>query len=72
MSLKEFKEKVTKDEEYAKKFAGIGEVEQIVTMAGQDGYNFTAEDFRKDTDFSQTEAGQDVNGWIIYKGFINW
>lgn len=71
MSLKDFKDKVTKDEAYAQKFSGIGEVEKIVEMANQDGYQFTVDDFKKDTDFT-ADSKSSVNGWIIYKGFINW
>lgn len=71
MNLKEFKEKVTKDEAYAKKFNGVGEVEKIVEMAKQDGYNFTVDEFKKDTDFTQG-SNPAANGWIIYKGFVYW
>lgn len=44
MGLKEFKEKITKDEAYAKKFAGVTEIDKIVAMAKEDGLSvFTGE-----------------------------
>ncbi len=71
MNLAEFKEKATKDKAYAKKFDGIGDVEKIVEIAKQDGYNFTVDDFKKDTNFPKG-PNPTRGGWIIYKGFIQW
>ncbi len=68
MGLKEFKEKLLSDKEYAKKYADVKTPEEVVEIASKDGYTFTAEDVKNDTELTDTELEAAAGGGITADG----
>lgn len=52
MGFKEFKEKCTNDEEFAKKYEDVESVEALVELAAKDGYNFTVDEYNAGSEIS--------------------
>ncbi len=62
MGLKEFKERIMNDDEYAKKFAEIQSTEDLVEMACKDGYIFSVEDYENNTELTDAELEAAAGG----------
>ena len=66
MGLKEFKEKIIKDSEFAKKFEGVTTPEDVVKLAGEHGFNFTVEDVKANTELCDEELEAVAGGAVIF------
>ncbi len=62
MGLKEFKERIQNDEEYAQKFADVSSTEDLVKLASKDGYLFSVEDFENNTELTDAELEAAAGG----------
>ncbi len=65
MGWKEFKEKLMSDKEYAKKYADAETAEDVVEIASRDGYNFTAEDVKNNSELTEAELEAAAGGTTI-------
>jgi predicted ribosomally synthesized peptide with nif11-like leader len=73
LGLKEFKEKLAKDEAFAKKFKEVTSLEQLLEIASADGFSFTVEDVKKNTELIDEELKNVVGGTVIFTSsyFVN-
>ncbi len=62
MGLKEFKERILNDAEYAKKFADVQSTEDLVKLASKDGYIFSAEDYENNSELTDAELEAAAGG----------
>lgn len=65
MGVKEFKEKIMKDEEFAAKFASVTSPEEVVEMAAKEGFTFTVEDIKNNTELTDAELEAAAGGASI-------
>lgn len=70
MGFKEFKEKTLKDAAFAAKFKGVTSAAKLVELAKAEGFTFTEEDVKNNTELTgaELESVAGGNGGII----INW
>ena len=60
--LKEFKEKALGDEAFAGKFEGVTTPEELVEKAGKEGFAFTVEDVKNNTELTDAELAAVAGG----------
>ncbi len=65
MGLKEFKERIMTDEAYAKKYIDISSPEDLVEIASEDGYTFTVDDVKNNTELTDAELEAAAGGRSI-------
>jgi len=83
--LKDFKEKLIQDEAFAKKFEGADTPEKVVSIAKTEGFNFTVEDVKNNTELTDVELKAVAGGGsiaaknyfvktntIMAGGFVKW
>ncbi len=71
MGVKEFKEKLMADEEFAAKFKDVKTVEELIEKASKEGYEFTAEDVQSNVELSDDELESAAGGFAIFaKGWF--
>ena len=66
MSFAEFKEKLLADPEFAKKFADIKSIDELVDAAAKEGYTFTAEDIKNGSELSDEEIESAAGGASVF------
>ena len=66
MSFAEFKEKLAADPEFAKKFADIKSVDELIDAAAKEGYTFTAEDIKNSAELSDEEIESAAGGASVF------
>lgn len=66
MSIKAFKEKIITDSEFAKKFEGVTTPEELVKIAGQNGFSFTVEDVKANAELTDEELEAVAGGSTIF------
>ena len=55
MGLKEFNEKIHQDKEFAAKFRDLRTLEDLVAAAAKEGFTFTVDDIKKQTELTDDE-----------------
>jgi predicted ribosomally synthesized peptide with nif11-like leader len=63
--VKEFKEKVIQDEGFAKKFSDVQSPEALVSLAKDNGFDFTVDDVKNNTELTETELNAVAGGASI-------
>jgi predicted ribosomally synthesized peptide with nif11-like leader len=63
--VKAFKEKIIKDEAFAKKFENVGTPEGLVSAAKAEGFDFTVEDVKNNTELTEIELSAVAGGASI-------
>lgn len=66
MGVKEFKEKIVADAEFAAKFENVNTAEELVEIATKEGYNFTVEDVNNNTELIDAELEAVAGGKSIF------
>ncbi len=66
MGVKEFKEKVMQDEAFAAKFKDAKTPEAVVAIAVQEGFTFTVEDIKNNTELTDAELESAAGGDSIF------
>lgn len=56
MDYKDFRRKLSTDTEFARKFDGCETLEALIAAAAREGYSFTVEDIKNDTDLLPEEV----------------
>jgi predicted ribosomally synthesized peptide with nif11-like leader len=64
--FKEFKEKIPGDAEFAKKYEDAATVADLVAPAAGDGFVFTEDDVKNDTELADAEL-RGVAGGIVFR-----
>lgn len=70
MGFKEFKEKVLGDKAFAEKFKKVTSPEELVKLAAAEGYSFTVEDVKNNTELTDAELDAAAGGWAAVGGHI--
>ena len=65
MNYMDFKKKVLSDETFAAKFADCKTPEDLVAAAAKEGYTFTVEDIKNNTELLPEELENAAGGWGI-------
>lgn len=68
MGVKEFKEKIVADKDFAAKFENIETAEELVKKASEEGFNFTVDDVKKNTELIDEELETVAGGASIMAG----
>ena len=63
--LKEFKEKIMGDQVFAAKFASVTGSDDLVALAAKEGFNFTADDIKNNTELTDAELNGVAGGAAI-------
>lgn len=73
MGLKEFKEKIIKDEAFAKKFEDVTSPEDLVSKASAEGFTFTVDDVKNNSELTEAELDAAAGGKSIFAStyFVN-
>jgi len=66
MGVKEFKEKIIADPAFAAKFADVKSVEDLVTLAKKEGFVFTVEDVKNNTELTTAELEEAAGGAALF------
>ena len=66
MGLKEFKEKIMRDEAFAKKFEGVTTPEDLVAKASAEGFTFTVDDVKNNSELTEAELQATAGGKSIF------
>ncbi len=66
MGVKEFKEKIIADPEFASKFANAKNPEEVVSLAKDNGFSFTVEDINNNTELTAAELEGATGGGSIF------
>lgn len=66
MGFIEFKEKVMKDEAFAAKFKGVSSPAKLVELAKAEGFSFTVEDVKNNTELTSEELESVAGGASIF------
>jgi predicted ribosomally synthesized peptide with nif11-like leader len=64
--VKAFKEKIIADEAFGKKFANVKTPEELVSLAKADGFDFTVEDIKNNTDLTDAELSAVAGGGSVF------
>ncbi|MBR0090084.1 MAG: Nif11-like leader peptide family RiPP precursor [Lachnospiraceae bacterium] len=78
MNYTDFRKKVAADKEFAKKFEGCKGIGELVAAAAKEGYEFTEDEVKNNTELLPEEleaaaGGQDwiaSDGWFVGNGYI--
>lgn len=72
MNFTDFKKKLFADKDFAKKFEGIKDPAELVKAAAAEGFTFTVEDMKNNTDLLPEELEQTAGGGGAFftKSFI--
>lgn len=71
MGVREFKEKIVADKDFAAKFENIETTEELVKKASEEGFDFTVDDVEKNTELIDQELDAVAGGRsIIGKHFF--
>jgi len=70
MGIKEFKEKIIADPAFAAKFANVENAEDLVSMAKKEGFAFTVEDVKNNTELTAAELEGAAGGASIFANAI--
>lgn len=62
MDYKDFRRKLSTDTEFARKFDACETVEALIEAAAREGYSFTVEDVKNDTELLPEEAALVAGG----------
>ncbi|MDR3239438.1 MAG: Nif11-like leader peptide family RiPP precursor [Clostridiales bacterium] len=62
MGVKEFKDRIASDTSFANKFSRVQTPEDLVKLANQEGFSFTVDDVRNNTELSDSELKSTVGG----------
>ena len=68
MDYKDFRRKLSTDKAFASKFDGCETVEALIAAAAREGYSFTVEDVKNDTELLPEEAALAVGGALNVSG----
>ena len=60
--FKEFKEKVVSDKEFAAKVKALKSLEEAVELGKSEGYSFTADDVKNNTELTEAELAAVAGG----------
>jgi predicted ribosomally synthesized peptide with nif11-like leader len=63
--VKAFKEKIIQDEAFAKKFENVKTPEDVVSLAAKEGFSFTVEDVKNNTELTDVELKAVAGGSTI-------
>lgn len=66
MGVKEFKEKIIADPAFAAKFANVKNAEELVSLAKKEGFAFTVEDVKNNTELTAAELEGAAGGATIF------
>jgi len=66
MGVKEFKEKIIADPAFAAKFANVKSAEELVSLAKKEGFTFTVEDVKNNTELTAAELEGAAGGATIF------
>ena len=69
MTLMDFKKKLVSDKEFAKKYAGIESPAELIKAAAADGFIFTEDDIKNDTELLPEELEKSAGG---IKLIVSW
>lgn len=64
--VKEFKQKIIKDQQFAKKFEGVKTPEELVSLANNEGFNFTVNDVKNNTELTEEELNAVAGGASVF------
>lgn len=68
MDYKDFRRKLSTDTEFARKFDACETVEALIEAAAREGYSFTVEDVKNDTELLPEEAALVAGGALNVSG----
>lgn len=66
MGVREFKEKIAADSDFAAKFENVSTAEELVELATKEGYSFTVEDVKNNTELIDAELEAVAGGASIF------
>lgn len=66
MGVKEFKEKIAADADFAAKFENVKTAEELVELATKEGYSFTVDDVKSNTELIDAELEAVAGGATIF------
>lgn len=70
MNYIDFRKKLVADADFAKKFAGCKNPAELIKLAAAEGYTFTEDDIKNNTDLLPEELEKTAGGgWIAY---VDW
>jgi predicted ribosomally synthesized peptide with nif11-like leader len=64
--VKAFKEKIIQDEAFGQKFSNVQTPEELVSLARGEGFDFTVEDVKNNTDLTDAELGVIAGGASVF------
>lgn len=65
MGIKEFKEKIIRDKAFADKFQSVKTPEELVRIAAAEGFSFTVDDVKSNTELTDAELEAAAGGSSI-------
>lgn len=66
MGVREFKEKIAADQAFAAKFENVKTAEDLVKIAAEEGFNFTVDDVKNNTELIDAELEAVAGGTSIF------